>query len=141
MDEVAMGSISRRRFTMLLLAAFAGLALVLAAVGIYSVLSYAGRQRVREIGIRLALGAQPSDVLRMTVRDGMRPTLVGVVIGVIGAAAISRLLSSFFFGISGTDPATFSGVAALVLVVGLSASLLPAYRATLVDPIKTLRDE
>ena len=130
MDEITAGSISRRRFTMLLLAAFAGMALVLAAVGIYSVLSYAVRQRVREIGIRLALGARPSDVLRMTVRDGMRPTLVGVVIGVIGAAAISRLLSSFFFGISGTDPATFSGVAALVLVVGLSASLLPAYRAT-----------
>jgi putative ABC transport system permease protein len=141
MDEVAMGSISRRRFTMLLLASFAGLALVLAAVGIYSVLSYAVRQRVREIGIRLALGAQPSEVLRMMVVNGMRPTLVGVVIGVVGAAAISRLLSSFFFGISGTDPATFAAVAALVLLVGFSASLLPAYRATLVDPIKTLRDE
>jgi putative ABC transport system permease protein len=141
MDEVTSGSISRRRFTMLLLAAFAGLALLLAAVGIYSVLSYAVRQRVREIGIRLALGAQPSEVLRMTVLNGMRPTLLGVVIGVIAAAAISRLLSSFFFGISGTDPATFVAVAALVLLVGLSASLLPAYRATMVDPIKTLRDE
>ncbi len=141
MDEVAMGSISRRRFTMLLLAAFAGLALVLAAVGIYSVLSYAVRQRVREIGIRLALGARPADVLRMTVFNGMRPTLVGVVIGLAGAAAISRLLSSFVFGISGTDPATFASVVALVLIVGLSASLLPAYRATMIDPIKTLRDE
>jgi predicted permease len=141
MDEVAMGSISRRRFTMLLLASFAGLALVLAAVGIYSVLSYAVRQRVREIGIRLALGARPADVLRMTVINGMLPTLTGVVIGVAAAAAISRLLSSFFFGISGTDPATFAAVATLVLVVGLSASLLPAYRATTVDPIKTLRDE
>jgi predicted permease len=141
MDEVAMGSISRRRFTMLLLASFAGLALVLAAVGIYSVLSYAVRQRVREIGIRLALGARPADVLRMTVFNGMRPTLVGVVIGLAGAAAISRLLSSFVFGISGTDPATFASVVALVLIVGLSASLLPAYRATMIDPIKTLRDE
>src|SRR6185436_11314343 len=100
MDEVAMGSISRRRFTMLLLASFAGLALLLAAVGIYSVLSYAVRQRVREIGIRLALGARPSDVLRMTVLNGMRPTLLGVVIGLAGAAAISRLLSSLVFGIS-----------------------------------------
>jgi len=141
MDEVAMGSISRRRFTMLLLASFAGLALLLAAVGIYSVLSYAVRQRVREIGIRLALGARPADVLRMTVFNGMRPTLVGVVIGLAGAAAISRLLSSFVFGISGTDPATFASVVALVLIVGFSASLIPAYRATMVDPIKTLRDE
>ena len=117
------------------------LALVLAAVGIYSVLSYAVRQRVREIGIRLALGARPADVQRMTVFNGMRPTLVGVVIGLAGAAAISRLLSSFVFGISGTDPATFASVVALVLIVGLSASLLPAYRATMIDPIKTLRDE
>jgi ABC-type antimicrobial peptide transport system permease subunit len=77
----------------------------------------------------------------MTVINGMLPTLTGVVIGVAAAAAISRLLSSFFFGISGTDPATFAAVATLVLVVGLSASLLPAYRATTVDPIKTLRDE
>jgi putative ABC transport system permease protein len=141
MDEITSGSISRRWFTMLLLATFAGLALVLAAVGIYSVLSYAVRQRVREIGIRLALGALPRDVLRMTVIDGMRPTLVGVGLGIAGAAAISRLLSSFFFGISGTDPATFAAVAALVLLVGLTASLLPAYRATMVDPITTLRDE
>jgi putative ABC transport system permease protein len=141
MDEVAMGSIARRRFTMLLLASFAGLALVLAAVGIYSVLSYAVRQRVREIGIRLALGARPAEVLRMTVFNGMRPTLVGIAIGLAGAAAISRLISSFVFGISGTDPATFTGVTALVLMVGFTASLLPAYRATRIDPIKTLRDE
>jgi len=141
MDEVTVGSISRRRFTMLLLAAFAGLALVLAAVGIYSVLSYAVRQRVREIGIRLALGAQPSEVLRMMVVSGMQPTLIGIVLGVVGAATISRLLSSFFFGISGTDPATFGAVVGLVLLVGLCASLLPAYRATMVDPINTLRDE
>ena len=125
MDEVAMGSISRRRFTMLLLASFAGLALVLAAVGIYSVLSYAVRQRVREIGIRLALGARPADVLRMTVVNGMRPTLVGVVIGLGGAAALSRLLSSFVFGISGTDPATFAGVVGFVLLVGLSPACCP----------------
>ncbi len=141
MDEITAGSISRRRFTMLLLAAFAGLALVLAAVGTYSVLSYAVRQRVREIGIRLALGAQPADVLRMTVVSGMRPTIAGVAIGIAGAMAISRLLSSFVVGISGTDPATFASVAAIVLIVGFSASLLPAYRATTIDPIKTLRDE
>jgi len=77
----------------------------------------------------------------MTVVNGMRPTLVGMAIGISAAAALSRLLSSFFFGISGTDPATFATVSVLVLLVGLTASLLPAYRATLVDPIKTLRDE
>jgi predicted permease len=141
MDEVTAGSIERRRFTMLLVASFAALALLLASVGIYSVLSYAVRQRVREIGIRLALGAQPADVLRMMTISGLRPTLWGIVIGVAGAAAISRLLNQFFYGVSGTDPLTFTTVAAVVLVVGLSASVVPAYRATLVDPMRTLRDD
>ena len=141
MDEVTSGSIERRRFTMLLLAAFAGLALLLAAVGIYSVLAYAVRQRVREIGIRLALGAQPSEVLRLMLMGGLRPTVLGIAIGVAGAAAIARTLTSFFVGISGTDPLTFVAVSCLVLVVGLSASLIPAYRATTIDPIRTLRDE
>jgi predicted permease len=141
MDEVTSGSIERRRFTMLLLAAFAGLALLLAAVGIYSVLAYAVRQRVREIGIRLALGAQPSEVLRLMLMSGLRPTVLGIAVGVAGAAAIARTLTSFFVGISGTDPLTFAGVSSLVLVVGLSASLIPAWRATTIDPIRTLRDE
>jgi predicted permease len=141
MDEVTSGSIERRRFTMLLLAAFAGLALLLAAVGIYSVLAYGVRQRVREIGIRLALGAQPSEVLRLMLMSGLRPTVLGIAIGVAGAAAIARTLTSFFVGISGTDPLTFAAVTSLVLVVGLSASLIPAYRATTIDPIRTLRDE
>jgi putative ABC transport system permease protein len=141
MDEVTSGSIERRRFTMLLLAAFAGLALLLAAVGIYSVLAYGVRQRVREIGIRLALGAQPSEVLRLMLMSGLRPTVLGIAIGVAGAAAIARTLTSFFVGISKTDPLTFAAVTSLVLVVGLSASLIPAYRATTIDPIRTLRDE
>jgi predicted permease len=141
MGEVMAGSIAQKRFTMLLLASFAALALVLAAVGIYSVLAYAVRQRVREIGIRLALGAQPREVLRMIVLSGLRPTLLGVAIGLSGATALSRLLSSFFYGISGTDPLTFVGVSVIVIVVGLSASLIPAYRATTVDPIRTLREE
>jgi len=141
MDEVTSGSIERRRFTMLLLAGFAGLALLLASVGIYSVLAYAVRQRVREIGIRLALGAQASEVLRLMLMSGLRPTVLGVAIGLAGAAAITRTLASFFVGISGTDPLTFAAVSSLVLVVGLSASLIPAWRATRIDPIRTLRDE
>ena len=141
MDEVSSGSIERRRFTMLLLAGFAGLALLLASVGIYSVLAYAVRQRVREIGIRLALGAQPSEVLRLMLMSGLRPTVLGIAIGLAGAAAIVRTLTSFFVGISGTDPLTFAAVSSLVLVVGLSASLIPAWRATTIDPIRTLRDE
>ncbi len=141
MEEVTSESIARRRLTMLLLAAFAALAVVLAAVGIYSVLAYTVRQRLREIGIRLALGARPAEVLRMMVLSGMRPTVAGVAIGLAGALALSRLLAGLVFGISSTDPLTFAAVAAIVLVVGLSASLLPAYRATGVDPIQTLRDE
>jgi putative ABC transport system permease protein len=139
-DEVPAGSISQRRVTMLLLAAFAGLASILAAVGIYSVLSYAVRQPCGRLASawRSARGA---DVLRMTIVHGLRPTVTGVAIGITAAAAITRLLSSFFVGVSGTDPATFASVARLVLFVALSTSLLPAYRATTVDPIKTLRDE
>jgi predicted permease len=141
MDEVLAASIAQRRFTMLLLVAFAGLALALAAVGIYSVLAYSVRQRVREIGIRLALGAEPLAVLRLIVMNGLKPTVIGLVIGVIAAAALTRLLGGFFYGVSGTDPLTFAGVSVMVLVVSLGASLIPAYRATRVDPMRTLREE
>jgi ABC-type antimicrobial peptide transport system permease subunit len=134
-------SLSQQRFTMLLLAGFAGLAVLLAAVGIYSVLAYAVRRRMREIGIRLALGAQIRDVLRMVVLQGMKPTLLGVVIGLIGALALGRLLSSVIYGVSARDLATFASVAVLMTAVGLLASTVPAYRATRVDPMKTLREE
>ena len=125
---------------MLLLAVFAGLALLRPRLASTAVLAIPSASACA-IGIRLALGAQPSEVLRLILFSGLRPTVVGIVIGLAGAAAISRLLTSFFFGISGTDPATFAGVVALVLIVGLSASLIPAWRATMVDPIRTLRDE
>ena len=141
MQDTVDESLLQRRFTMLLLTGFAGLALLLAAVGIYSVLSYAVRRRVREIGIRMALGAQIADVLRMVVIEGMRPTLIGVVIGLVGALALGRLLSSVIYGVSARDLATFGSVAALMTAVGLVASTLPAYRATRVDPMKTLREE
>ncbi len=141
MQDTVDQSLTQQRFTMLLLAGFAGLALLLAAVGIYSVLSYAVRRRVREIGIRMALGAQVRDVLRMVVVEGMKPTLLGVIIGLAGALALGRVLSSVIYGVSARDLATFASVAVLMTAVGLLASTLPAYRATLVDPMKTLREE
>jgi putative ABC transport system permease protein len=141
MDEVLTRSISSQRFNMLLLAAFAGLALLLAAVGIYSVLSYTVRRRSREIGIRIALGAQLRDVLRMVVLDGMKPALLGLAIGLAGAFALGRVLAGLVFGVSPSDPATFAAVSFLLAMVALLAILVPAFRATRVDPMTVLRDE
>ncbi len=141
MQDTVDDSLLQQRFTVSLLVAFAGLALLLAAVGIYSVLSYAVRRRVREIGIRMALGAQVGDVLRMIIVEGMKPTLLGVVIGIAGALALGRVLSSVIYGVSARDFATFGTVAVLMTIVGLVASTLPAYRATRADPMKTLREE
>jgi len=141
MEEMVADSISQQRFTMLLLAAFAGLALLLAAAGIYSVLSYSVRRRVREIGIRMALGAQISDVLRMVVVEGMKPTLLGLAIGLAGALALGRVLSKLLYGVSPADPATFAAVSALLTAVALAASIIPAARAARVPPVKTLREE
>ena len=141
MEDMVADSISQQRFTMLLLAAFAGLALLLAAVGIYSVLSYSVRRRVREIGIRMALGAQIADVLRLVVMEGMKPTLLGLAIGLAGALALGRVVSKLIYGVSAADPATFAAVSALLATVALAASIIPAYRATRVEPVKTLREE
>jgi predicted permease len=134
-------SISQQRFTMMLLEAFAGLALLLAAVGIYSVLAYSVRRRMREIGIRMALGAIPSQVLRMIVVEGLRPTLIGLAIGVGSALVIGRLIRSILFGVKATDVITFVAVSAVLLVVSVGASLLPGYRAMRIQPMKTLREE
>jgi predicted permease len=141
MDDILADSLSQQRFSMLLLASFAGLALVLAAVGIYSVLAYAVRQRQREIGIRMALGAQLDDVLRMVIVEGMRPALIGVALGLAGAFALKRAISSLIFGVSESDPLTFLSVSVLLAMVALVASILPAYRATKVDPMRALREE
>ncbi len=141
MDDLVAESLSPQRFNMILLAAFAGLALLLAAVGIYSVFAYAVRQRMREIGVRMALGAQIGDVLRMIVLDGMKPTLIGVAFGLAAAIALSRVLRTLVFGVKATDVPTFLTVSLLLVGVGMVASILPAYRATRVDPLKTLRDE
>jgi predicted permease len=141
MDQVVTNSLSQQRFSLLLLGAFAVLAMILAAIGIYSVLSYSVRRRVREIGIRLALGATLRDVLRMVVFEGMRPTLLGLAIGAVAALALGRLMTSLIFGVKPTDPLTFLGVALLLALVALLASIVPAYRAAKVDPMVALRYE
>jgi predicted permease len=141
MDDVISQSVSPQRLNLVLLASFAGLALLLAAVGIYSVLSYMVRRRVREIGIRMALGASHTDVLRLVIGDGMKPILLGVAIGLASALALSRLVASLIFGIRPVDPLTFSVGASLLVVVGILATILPAYRATRVEPVRILREE
>jgi putative ABC transport system permease protein len=141
MDDRLADSLSQRRLNMQLLAAFAGLALVLAATGIYSVLSYSVRRRVREIGIRMALGAQMPQVLRMVVMQGLRMTVAGLAIGIAAALALGRVLASLLFGVSGADVVTYAAVSLLLGCVALFASVVPAYRAARVDPIRTLRDE
>jgi predicted permease len=141
MQDVVGESLSQQRFNMQLLAVFAALALLLAAIGIYSVLSYSVKRRVREIGIRMALGAQVRDVLRLILIEGMRPTLIGVAIGLAGALALGRVLSNLIYGVKPTDPITFGAVSLMLATVGLFASLIPAHRASRVEPMKTLRDE
>jgi len=141
MDQLTSDSLAQQRFNMLLLASFAGLALLLAAIGIYSVLAYSVRRRVREIGIRMALGAQIGDVLRLIVVEGMKPTLIGLGIGLAGALALGHVLSSLLYGVNARDAATFASVSIVLAGVGLLASVIPAYRASRNEPVKTLRDE
>ncbi|HEX3992264.1 MAG TPA: ADOP family duplicated permease, partial [Acetobacteraceae bacterium] len=141
MQDTVDDSLLQQRFTMLLLVGFAALAVLLAAVGIYSVLAYMVRRRVREIGIRMALGAQIGDVLRLIVVEGMKPTLLGVILGLAGALALGRIMASVIYGVSARDIPTFITVAAMMTFIGLLASAVPAYRATRVDPMRTLRDE
>lgn len=141
MDDFVSESLSQQRFNMLLLAAFAGLALLLAAIGIYSVLSYNVRRRVREIGIRMALGAQVGDVLKMIMTEGMKATATGLLIGFVGALALGHVVASLIYEVRPTDPVTFAAVSLLLASVGLLASVIPAYRAVRIDPIVALRDE
>jgi ABC-type antimicrobial peptide transport system permease subunit len=126
---------------MLLLALFAGIAVVMAAVGVFGVMSYAVNLRLREMGIRLALGARPADVRRMVVADGMKHAVIGVVIGLAGAAWLTRMMTSMLFGVTPGDPATLASVAALLLMTAALACYLPARRATRVDPLVVLRTE
>jgi putative ABC transport system permease protein len=134
-------SVARQRFNMLLLAVFAAVALLLAAIGIYGVVSYSVTERTREIGIRVALGAQRADVLRLVVRQGLALTLAGVACGVAGAFGLTRLMAGLLFSVTPTDPLTYVGVAALLVSVALLACWIPARRATKVDPMIALRCE
>jgi putative ABC transport system permease protein len=128
-----------QHFSALLLGVFAGVALLLAAVGIYSVLSFIVRGRSREIGIRTALGARAGDVLRLVIVEGMSPALVGIVAGTIAALAIAKVMKALVFGVSASDPLTLAAVAATLAVVALVASVVPAYRALQLDPVRVLR--
>jgi predicted permease len=139
MEEVIDASIGQRRLTMLLLGSFAGVALLLAMVGIYGVIAYSVAQRTREVGIRRALGAQQGDILRLVLGQGLGLSLAGVAIGIGGAFALTRVMKGFLFQVSATDPTTIVGVALLFVGVALVASYIPARRATRIDPMAALR--
>jgi len=139
--ELAERALSGSRFQTLLTGLFAALALLLASVGVYGVVSYTVAQRAHEIGVRVALGARSRDVLRLVVTQGMRPVLAGVVLGLAASLALTRLMEGLLFGVSATDPATFAATAALLSAVALAACLVPALRATRVDPAAALRQE
>ena len=141
MEELLDASVAQPRLNLVLLGLFAGLALLLAAVGIYGVLAYSVTQRTREIGIRLALGAQPNDALLLVVRQGLALALVGIGLGLAGALVLTRFIATLLFGVTPTDPLTYTAVSVLLLAVALAASYIPAVRATRVDPIVALRYE
>ena len=141
MEDTIARSLLKRKFTMTLLTIFAGLAVALASIGLYGVMSYSVSQRTREIGIRMALGAQRTDVLRLVVRQGMLLTTIGVGLGLAGSLGLTRLISSLLFGVSATDIGTFGAVSTLLLMIALVACWLPARRASSVDPMVALRAE
>ncbi|HWW76176.1 MAG TPA: FtsX-like permease family protein, partial [Pyrinomonadaceae bacterium] len=141
MNQVMADTVSRARFNTLLLGLFAGLATLLAAVGIFGVMNYAVTLRTREIGLRMALGAQPGRVLMLVLRQGLLLTLAGIGIGLAGALALTRLMSGLLYGIGATDPATYAAIVGLLALVSLVACYIPARRATRVDPLIALRYE
>jgi len=141
MENVLGASVAQPRFSMLLVGLFAGLALILSAVGIYGVMAYSVSRRSHEIGVRMALGAGAGQVLKLVLKDGMSLALAGIAVGLLGAFGLTRLMASLLFGISAKDPLTFASVAAFLALVALVACYIPARRATKVDPLIALRNE
>ena len=141
MDDVVAGSLAARRLSMILLGIFAGLALVLSCVGIYGVISYVVGQRTHEIGVRMALGAQRRDVMRLVFGEGAKMACAGVAAGIAAALGLTRLMGNQLFGVTAQDPLTFAAVAIALTLVALLACYLPARRAVRVDPMEALRYE
>jgi len=141
MQERLHDSLARQRFSSTMLAAFASFAMLLAAVGLYGVMSYLVTQSTRDIGVLMALGARSGDVIKLVLRQGMQLAAIGIVAGLAGAALLTRVMASLLFGVSATDAATFSAVAALLATVAFAATIIPAWRTTRVDPVVALRDE
>ena len=141
LEQALADSIAPRRFNLYLLGAFAISALLLALIGIYGMIAYAVAQRTQEIGVRMALGAQRSQVVRLVVREGMRLVAVGIAVGLAAAFALTRLMASLLYDVKTTDPSTYAGVAAALAATALAACCKPALRAAWVDPARALRQE
>ena len=141
MDQIISRSMADRRFALELLGIFAAVALLLAAIGVYGVMSYSFSQRTHEVGVRVALGAQRLDILRMAIGEGMLVVAVGLIVGIGGALAVTRVFRSMLFGVDATDPITLAVVAGILASVALLACYIPARRATRVDPMVALRHE
>ena len=141
LDQILAASVSRERFSTVLLTLFAAVALVLAAVGIYGVISYSMSQRTSEMGVRMAVGADPRDVVVLVMAHGAKLTLLGLASGLLGAVALRRVMATQLYGISATDPSTLVGVAAILGVVAMTATLLPAVRTARIDPVLALQGD
>jgi ABC-type antimicrobial peptide transport system permease subunit len=141
MDAVVAQALGQARLMMWLLGIFAGVALLLASIGIYGAVAYTVEQRTGEIGVRMALGAQTRDVLRLVVNQGMKPVVIGLAIGIVSAFGIGRLIATQLYQVSAYNPALLGGATVLLALIALMACLLPARRATLVDPVQALRTE